>query len=78
MRKFREFSDFVGIESKAALSLDVSTRWNSTYLMLKTKCIYEKVFEKYEENESIFRTDLGDYVTDIFYWHYISKMVEFL
>ena len=42
LAKFKEFSDLLGIEYKSALSLDVPTKWNSTYLMLK------KIFEKYE------------------------------
>ena len=46
--------------------------------MLKTACIYEKVFEKYEENESAFRNDLNDEVLDILDWHYVYKMLEFL
>ena len=46
--------------------------------MLKTACIYKKVFEKYEENESLYSINLADNVPDVFYWHYASKMVEFL
>ena len=34
----------LGIESKCLLSLDVPTRWNSTYLMLDTAEKFEKVF----------------------------------
>ena len=72
LRKFKEYAELVGIESNACINLDVLTRWNSTYLILKTACIYEKVFEKYDENELIFRADLGDNVLDIFYWHYVK------
>lgn len=44
LTKFREVADLVGIESKACLSLDVPTRWSSTYLMLKTATVFEKAF----------------------------------
>ena len=33
---FRSFMERVGMESKSLLSLDVPTRWNSTYIMLET------------------------------------------
>ena len=66
MRKFKEFDELVGIKSKVSLSFDVPTRWNSTYLMLKTTCINENFFEKYDENELAFKADLGDDVLDIF------------
>lgn len=36
------------------LILDVSTRWNSTYNMLKTAIIFKDVFTKFGQNESIF------------------------
>ena len=41
---FRSIMERLGIESKCLLSLDVSTRWNSTYLMLDTVEKFEKVF----------------------------------
>ena len=40
LRKFKEFAELVGIQSKACVCLDVPTRWNSTYLMLKTACVF--------------------------------------
>ena len=46
--------------------------------MLKTACVFEKVFEKYDENESAFKADLGDNVPDIFDWHYVNSMVQHL
>ena len=60
LHKFREFADLLGVETKCSLSLDMPTRWNSTYVMLKTACLFDKVFEKYEECEHAFRADLGD------------------
>ncbi|XP_023911292.2 zinc finger BED domain-containing protein RICESLEEPER 2-like [Quercus suber] len=41
---FLGFVERLGIESKSLLCLDVPTRWNSTYLMLKTTQKFEKVF----------------------------------
>ena len=41
---FRSFMKRLGIESKCLLSLDVPTRWNSTYLMLEITEKFEKVF----------------------------------
>ena len=41
---FRSFMERVGMESKSLLSLDVPTRWNSTYIMLETAENFEKAF----------------------------------
>ena len=38
LKKFKELSELVRIDCKYSLVLDVATRWNSTYLMLKTAC----------------------------------------
>ena len=78
LRKFKEIYDFVGIESQCALSLDVPTRWNSTYLMLKTACLYERAFDKFEDQESSFRADLKDDVLEYTDWLYAKKMVDML
>jgi hypothetical protein len=42
--KFKEIVDEEKIENDAFLCLDVCTRWNSTFLMLKAALVYEKVF----------------------------------
>ena len=47
LHKFREFADLIWVNCKCSLSLDVATRWNSTYDMLKTACLFDKVFEKF-------------------------------
>ena len=41
---FMGFVERLGIESKSHLSLDVPTRWNSTYLMLETTEKFEKMY----------------------------------
>lgn len=37
-------------------ALDVSARWNSTYMMLEAACKYEKDFDRMDE-------EYGDYVS---------------
>ena len=64
LKKFRDLPYLVGIECKNSLTLDVPTRWNSTYIMLKTTYLYEKAFKSYEESESSFRADLGQDIPD--------------
>ena len=78
LRKFSDFSDLLGIKDKSSLCLNVLTRWNSTYLMLKTACIYEKTFKVYEENDSSFRVDLGDNVPEFYDWETANNLVKFL
>ena len=72
LRKFREISDLVGIESKSSLTLDVPTRWNSTYIILSSACLYVTVFEKYEESEAAFRSNLGDDSPNFFDWECVN------
>ena len=35
-----------GLDTKSGLSLDVSTRWNSTHLMLRDVVYYKLAFER--------------------------------
>ena len=52
---FRSFVEILGIEFKSLLSLDVPTRWNSTYLMFDTTEEFEKVFLRIDfEDDSYF------------------------
>lgn len=45
MKKFKECIELIcGIETSAGLSYDVSTRWNSTYLILQSTLKYWHVF----------------------------------
>lgn len=36
------------------MSLDVETRWNSTYLMLETAIKYENAFHRLQENDNAY------------------------
>ncbi|KAF2289780.1 hypothetical protein GH714_038615 [Hevea brasiliensis] len=46
LKKFKECIEYEKIDGKSSLCLDVSTRWNSTYLMLNTAQKYERAFER--------------------------------
>ncbi|XP_031094411.1 zinc finger BED domain-containing protein RICESLEEPER 1-like [Ipomoea triloba] len=78
LKKFRDLADLIGVEAKSSLTLDVPTRWNSTYLMLKNAVTYQKVFDAYEENDSSFSTDLGEFVPDFMDWYSVEHMVKLL
>ncbi|KAL5568751.1 hypothetical protein UlMin_025326 [Ulmus minor] len=45
LRRFKESCKEANIESRALLCLDVSTRWNSTFLMLEAALKFKKAFE---------------------------------
>ncbi|XP_022871746.1 zinc finger BED domain-containing protein RICESLEEPER 2-like [Olea europaea var. sylvestris] len=61
--KLKECARKEKIDCKSIVFLDVSTRWNSTYLMLKTALKFEKAFDKLEEEDvqylHYFREDDG-------------------
>lgn len=58
MRKFKECCAHEKIPTKSLLCLDVSTRWNSTYLMLNTAYKFEKAFYKFDLQDPTYRIDL--------------------
>ncbi|KAK4269452.1 hypothetical protein QN277_022606 [Acacia crassicarpa] len=45
MIKFQDCVEQAGIDTSIGLRMDVSTRWNSTYLMLESALKYEKAFD---------------------------------
>ncbi|CAN1254869.1 Zinc finger BED domain-containing protein RICESLEEPER 2 [Linum perenne] len=57
--KFKSCIVFEGIESKKLVCLDVSTRWNSTYLMLEVAEKYEAAFKLLEGNDKNFKWSFG-------------------
>ncbi|XP_019241458.1 PREDICTED: zinc finger BED domain-containing protein RICESLEEPER 2-like [Nicotiana attenuata] len=48
IKKFKDCCEMSNITCKKTLCLDVSTRWNSTYLMLYTTQIFQHAFERYK------------------------------
>ncbi|KAL2240165.1 UNVERIFIED_CONTAM: hypothetical protein Sindi_0657700, partial [Sesamum indicum] len=58
-KKFQECVEFEKLETKKLLSLDVPTRWNSTYLMLETAISLKIAFDAYEDVDIAYKTDLS-------------------
>ncbi|XP_019176190.1 PREDICTED: zinc finger BED domain-containing protein RICESLEEPER 2-like [Ipomoea nil] len=78
LKKFKDLSEWLGIEKKSSLCLDVPTRWNSTYLMLQSAVFYEKVFYSLEESDSSFKSDLGDSIPNFLDWESVKSLVNLL
>ncbi|XP_058003981.1 zinc finger BED domain-containing protein RICESLEEPER 2-like [Hevea brasiliensis] len=77
LKKFKECVEYEQIDGKSSLYLDVSTMWNSTYLMLNTTQKYERAFERYESQEPMFMLELGENgVPDFHDWSECRKMAE--
>uniref|UniRef100_A0A803PST2 Zinc finger BED domain-containing protein RICESLEEPER 2-like n=1 Tax=Cannabis sativa TaxID=3483 RepID=A0A803PST2_CANSA len=51
MQKLKECAEQAKITCKKSVSLDVPTRWNSTYLMLEAAEKYQKAFERMEMHD---------------------------
>jgi hypothetical protein len=81
--KFKEIAEEEGMNTKAFLKLDVPTRWNYTYLMLKAAIAYEKVFLRLIDEDSnyvinLFEERKGDGYLDENDGENAKKMAEFL
>ncbi|CAL1411693.1 unnamed protein product [Linum trigynum] len=59
-RKFKDCIEFEKIASKKFVSLDVATRWNSTYLMLEPAKPFEKAFQTLARNDKKFKKHLNE------------------
>ena len=58
LQKFKTCVETEKIEWSKNLCLDVSTRWNSTYLILNIACKYERAFERFGDEDSFFRNQV--------------------
>lgn len=57
--QFKRCANLEKVDNKAFLPLDACTKWDSTYLMLKTAATYEKVFDRYGDDDPYFATELN-------------------
>ncbi|KZV17238.1 hypothetical protein F511_20769, partial [Dorcoceras hygrometricum] len=74
MKKFEECVVAVGgIDTSISLRLDVSTRWNSTYLMLESAIKYKKAFASLQLNDRNYK-----YCPSSEEWLRGEKICEFL
>ncbi|KAG8501281.1 hypothetical protein CXB51_003378 [Gossypium anomalum] len=81
--RFTKFNQWVKeemIDSKAQLCLDVPTRWNSTYMMLKVAEKNEHAFESYLRDGHNFFLDLtaGDGVPTFDDWDIVRRVIKVL
>jgi len=81
--KFKEIAKEEKVDNKAFLKLDVPTRWNYTYLMLKAIIVYEKVFLKLVEDDTNYVIDLSEARDGFGHpdeddWDNAKKMAQFL
>ncbi|CAN1291149.1 Zinc finger BED domain-containing protein RICESLEEPER 2 [Linum perenne] len=68
------------LNGKKLVCLDVETRWNSTYLMLQSAVVFQRDFERLEEKDVVFRSELQKLKgtpleTD---WIYVKSLLPFL
>ncbi|KAH1130330.1 hypothetical protein J1N35_001708 [Gossypium stocksii] len=80
LTKFNQREKEEMIDSKAQLCLDVPTRWNSTYMMLKVAEKYERAFESYVRDDHNFFLDLttGDGVLTFDDWEIVRRVIKVL
>ncbi|KAJ9544820.1 hypothetical protein OSB04_024527 [Centaurea solstitialis] len=78
LTKFREIFDWLDIQEKCSLGLDVPTRWNSTYMMLRNAIPYRSAFESYPDRDASYKADLGDSLLVDSDWIYLESFVVIL
>ena len=66
------------MEEKCSICLDVPTRWNSTYMMLKNAIPHRTVFESFDGQDASFKMDLGDSILVDYDWVYLERFVPLL
>ncbi|XP_077252408.1 zinc finger BED domain-containing protein RICESLEEPER 2-like [Tasmannia lanceolata] len=64
LKLFKKCVENERIQSKSLLCLDVSTRWNSTYLMLKAAEKIEKAFDMFDVEDPFFSSELDSVDVD--------------
>ncbi|XP_054808631.1 zinc finger BED domain-containing protein RICESLEEPER 2-like [Prosopis cineraria] len=54
LQRFKDVCELEMLDTKSIVCLDVSTRWNSTYLMLDVALKFQKAFERLEDEDEDF------------------------
>ncbi|KAJ9542123.1 hypothetical protein OSB04_028629 [Centaurea solstitialis] len=78
LTKFREICDWLDIQEKCSLCLDVPTRWKSTYMILQNSIPYRSAFESYPDRDASYKADLGDSLLVDSDWIYLESFVVIL
>ncbi|XP_050222660.1 zinc finger BED domain-containing protein RICESLEEPER 2-like [Mercurialis annua] len=73
LKQFNDLAKDAKLGTKKSLCLDVASRWNSTYLMLDTACLFKSVFDSYEEVNENFRNDMIKNIPNILDWQIAKK-----
>ncbi|KAJ9568123.1 hypothetical protein OSB04_004089 [Centaurea solstitialis] len=76
--KFRDLASTFNVSDTCSLSLDVPTRWNSTYMMIKNALPYRVVFEHFDDHDASFQIDLSDSILMDFDWVYLESFLPLL
>lgn len=58
LKVFKKCVELSKVDSKGLLNVDVSTRWNSTFVMLNTAEKLERAFEQYALHDPNYKTEL--------------------
>ncbi|XP_059671033.1 zinc finger BED domain-containing protein RICESLEEPER 2-like [Cornus florida] len=66
------------ITFKSHLCLNVSTRWNSTYLMLEVAVKFQKTFERLEDDDIQFLPEVNNKAPSSTDWEYARVLIVFL
>lgn len=78
--RFMNFAKNEDCECSKSLCLDVSTRWNSTYLMLNVAQAYERAFDRLYVHDATYREDMNSKggAPTSFDWKNVRTLVTFL
>ncbi|CAN0899662.1 Putative AC transposase [Linum grandiflorum] len=78
LAQFKKCISFKGIESNRLVSLDVSTRWNSTYMMMEAAEKYEDAFKLLEGNDCNFKSHLDRQIFPTFMdWENVRMLMKY-